>query len=321
MSQLNQLKAKPDNEDCNTKFLRALPHSWSQVCITLKTRGGLEFLTFDDLYNKLRALEIDIKGYSTYTPSAAPSNSTFVSTTTSNKKVTYVDSPSPSSTTSSYTSTTPKTHSRSSNVLEDVLHSFVADYEPQQQLAFEDFEQVDKLDLDEMDLKWQMAMLSVKIKRFERKAGRKLNFRGRDPARFDRKKVKCYTCCEMGHFSRECTVKNADDKTRYSAYKQKELESGNSKAMVFVDSMVDRNEHDSADMEGSASKLYGMLAGYESEDESEEFALMGISSQVQNCIFGCNNKYADLKKEFDDLETQYNDSYIQVQAYKGDVKH
>ena len=65
LSQLNQLKAKPDNEDCNIKFLIALPHSWSQVCITLKTRGGLEFLTFDDLYNKLRTLEIDIKGHST----------------------------------------------------------------------------------------------------------------------------------------------------------------------------------------------------------------------------------------------------------------
>ncbi|GJT89116.1 putative ribonuclease H-like domain-containing protein [Tanacetum coccineum] len=40
LSQLNQMQAKPDNEDCNMKFLRALPHSWSQVAITLKTKGG-----------------------------------------------------------------------------------------------------------------------------------------------------------------------------------------------------------------------------------------------------------------------------------------
>ncbi|GKD66640.1 hypothetical protein Tco_1308748, partial [Tanacetum coccineum] len=31
LSQLNQMQAKPDNEDCNMKFLRALPPSWSQV--------------------------------------------------------------------------------------------------------------------------------------------------------------------------------------------------------------------------------------------------------------------------------------------------
>ncbi|GJZ69912.1 hypothetical protein Tco_0633462 [Tanacetum coccineum] len=51
---------RPVNEDCNMKFLRALPPSWSQVAITLKTKGGLDFLSFDDLYNKLRTLEIDL---------------------------------------------------------------------------------------------------------------------------------------------------------------------------------------------------------------------------------------------------------------------
>nr|GFA21870.1 ribonuclease H-like domain-containing protein [Tanacetum cinerariifolium] len=49
-----------------------------------------------------------------------------------------------------------------SNVIKDVLHLFVVDTEPEQQLAYEDLEQVDKLDLEEMDLKWQMAMLSNK---------------------------------------------------------------------------------------------------------------------------------------------------------------
>ncbi|GJW99347.1 putative ribonuclease H-like domain-containing protein [Tanacetum coccineum] len=40
LSQLNQMQAKPDNEDCNMKFLRVLPPSWSQVAITLKQRVG-----------------------------------------------------------------------------------------------------------------------------------------------------------------------------------------------------------------------------------------------------------------------------------------
>ena len=58
-------------------------------------------------------------------------------------------------------------------------------------------------DVEEMDLKWQMAMLTLKVRRFEKKAVRKLNLRGRDPARFDRRKVKCYSCGETCHFSRE----------------------------------------------------------------------------------------------------------------------
>nr|GEU43800.1 ribonuclease H-like domain-containing protein [Tanacetum cinerariifolium] len=66
LSQLNQMQAKPENNDVNIKFLRALPPSWSQVALTLKTRDSLEYLSFDDLYNKLRSLEIDVKGGSCY---------------------------------------------------------------------------------------------------------------------------------------------------------------------------------------------------------------------------------------------------------------
>ncbi|GJS24721.1 ribonuclease H-like domain-containing protein [Tanacetum coccineum] len=75
LSQLNQMQARPDNEDCNMKFLRALPPSWSQVAITLKTKGGLDFLSFDDLYNKLRTLGLIVKGGSSY-DSRVPAAST-----------------------------------------------------------------------------------------------------------------------------------------------------------------------------------------------------------------------------------------------------
>ncbi|GJU69608.1 ribonuclease H-like domain-containing protein [Tanacetum coccineum] len=323
LSQLNQLQAKPDNEDCNIKFLRALPSSWSQVAITLKAKGGLDYLNFDDLYNKLKSLEIDIKGGSSYKSnhSAAPSHSAFVSTTSGNNKMSYAET---SKQSSSYISASPGSnvsHFNSGNVMEDVLHSFVA--ESDQQIIYEDFDQIGKLDLEELDIKWQMAMLSVRVNRFEKKAGRKMNFNNRDAARFDKKKVRCYKCSQLGHFARECTGKQVESNARYSAFKIKELEQdkpADPKALLSVDSMVNWSDHEESADE-NASQVYGMIAGRDDEDEvAGEFALMGVTSQVQTCPFGCHDKYAELKKEFDDLEVQYKEYYIQVQAYKNTLK-
>ncbi|GJX96680.1 putative ribonuclease H-like domain-containing protein [Tanacetum coccineum] len=305
LSQLNQMQAKPDNEDCN--------------------------MNFDDLYNKLRTLEIDVKGGSSYDSrgTSAPTHSAFISAASTNSKMSYADSqnqsPSITFTTASSSADT------SSNVIESVLHSFVAESDPQQQITYEDFDQIGKLDLEELDIKWQMAMLSVRINRFEKKAGRKMKFNNRDAARFDKKKVKCYKCSELGHFARECTGKQLDSKARYSAFKLKELDkSEEPKALLSVDSMLNWSDHEGEDEEKGAAQVYGMIAGDDDDaagdasgdvsDAAAEFALMGLSSQVHTCPFGCEHKYAELKKDFDNLEVQYKDCYIQVQAYKNTLQ-
>nr|GFB86559.1 xylulose kinase-1 [Tanacetum cinerariifolium] len=61
--QMNTLKIKPNSKDVNMKFLRGLPPSWSGIALILKTKGRLEYISFDDLYKKLKFLEIDTKGY------------------------------------------------------------------------------------------------------------------------------------------------------------------------------------------------------------------------------------------------------------------
>ncbi|GJW86465.1 ribonuclease H-like domain-containing protein [Tanacetum coccineum] len=270
LSQLNQLKAKPEDEDINLKFLRALPSSWSQVALTLKTKGGLELLSFDDLYYKLKTLEVDIKGYSTFSSSqsAGPSHSAFVSTTSASKKMSYADSPSYSSSTYTAPSNSKTGSHRSGNVIEDVLQSFVADTEPEQQLAYEDFEQIEKMDLEEMDLKWQMAMLSVRVHKFEQKAGRKIDFDKKESARFNKKKVRCYKCLQRGHFARECRAKGGNDKQRYSSFKIQEIgkKEEDSKALITVDTLVDWTEHDGQSDGVIAPKVF-VIAGCDTEDE------------------------------------------------------
>nr|GEW68590.1 putative ribonuclease H-like domain-containing protein [Tanacetum cinerariifolium] len=46
----------------------------------------------------------------------------------------------------------------------------------------------------EMDLKWQVVMLTIRVKRFIKKTGRKLDLNGKETVGFKRIKVECYNC-------------------------------------------------------------------------------------------------------------------------------
>nr|GEV20015.1 putative ribonuclease H-like domain-containing protein [Tanacetum cinerariifolium] len=310
LSQLNQLKAKPEDENINLKCLRALPLSWSQVAITLKTKGGLELLSFNDLYYKLKTLEVDAKGYTTFSSSqsASPSHSAFVSATSASKKMSYGDSLSYSSTTTYSVPSNSKTGSHKS-----------------------DFEQIEKLDLEEMDLKWKMAMLYVRVHKFEQKAGKKIDFDKKESARFNKKKVRCYKCQQRGHFARECRVKGGNDKQRYFSFKIKEIgkKEEDTKALITIDTLVNWTDHDSKSdgviaskefvmidgcdtedvIKEGAAKIYNLITGADTKEASTagdagEFALMGVTSKVHYCPFGCDNKYNELHKQYNELNEQ-----------------
>ncbi|GJV29977.1 putative ribonuclease H-like domain-containing protein [Tanacetum coccineum] len=58
-----------------------------------------------------------------------------------------------------------------------VIYSFFANQSNSSQLDNEDLKQIDPDDLEEMDLKWQMAMLTMRARRFLKNTGRNLGFK------------------------------------------------------------------------------------------------------------------------------------------------
>ncbi|GKA42855.1 ribonuclease H-like domain-containing protein [Tanacetum coccineum] len=55
-----------------------------------------------------------------------------------------------------------------------------------------------------MDIKWQVDMLSMRVKRFYKMTGKKLIFNGKELIGVDKTKVECFNCHRRGHFAREC---------------------------------------------------------------------------------------------------------------------
>nr|GEW44343.1 retrovirus-related Pol polyprotein from transposon TNT 1-94 [Tanacetum cinerariifolium] len=85
--------------------------------------------------------------------------------------------------------------------------------------------------LKEIDLKWQMAMLTIRARRFLKRTGRNLGANGTDTIRFDMSKVECYNCYRRGHFSRECRSP-MDNKNKHTPRRTVLVEGSTSNALL-----------------------------------------------------------------------------------------
>nr|GEU70037.1 hypothetical protein [Tanacetum cinerariifolium] len=121
---------------------------------------------------------------------------------------------------------------------EVVISTFLASQPNNTYLINEDLEQIHPDDLEEMDLKWQMAMLTMKARRFLKNTGRKLNLNGNDYIAFDKTKVECYNRHKRGHFTRECRApRGHDNKSKDVTRKTMLVETLNSSAFVSCDGL------------------------------------------------------------------------------------
>nr|GEX00791.1 hypothetical protein [Tanacetum cinerariifolium] len=68
----------------------------------------------------------------------------------------------------------------------------------------EDLKQIALDDLEEMDLKWQMAILTMRARRFLKRAEKILGANRTDTIGFDMSKFECYNYHRRGHYAREC---------------------------------------------------------------------------------------------------------------------
>nr|GEU29067.1 ribonuclease H-like domain-containing protein [Tanacetum cinerariifolium] len=130
----------------------------------------------------------------------------------------FVSSPSPNSTNevpSDFGVSTASPQVSTTNLSDATVYAILANQPNRSQLVHEDLEQIHEDDLEEIDLKWQLALLSMRTKRFFHKTGKKITINGSDTAGNDKSKVVCFNYHKLGHFLRECKgTRNQENKTR-----------------------------------------------------------------------------------------------------------
>ncbi|GJW29698.1 ribonuclease H-like domain-containing protein [Tanacetum coccineum] len=267
-------------------------------------------LDIDDLYNNLKVLEADIKGSSG--SSSNSHNVTFLSaedTSSSNE----VNTANGVSTASGHNS---QGQASSSSYTDDLMFSFFSNQSNSPQLDDEDLEQINHDDLEEMDLKWQVAMFSMRVKRFYKKTGRKLIFNGKEPVGFDKTNVECFNCHRMVHFARECrALRNQRNMNGDAGYRSRD----NTRRTVPVETS------DALVVQDNALIVQDRLRydwSYIAQDEPTEFALMAYTANssrsdtvVQSCSKNCVKTYGKLQKQFNEQRQTLSNANLEIVAY------
>nr|GEZ27274.1 reverse transcriptase domain-containing protein [Tanacetum cinerariifolium] len=157
----------------NLKFLRSLPSKWKTHTLIWRNKAELEEQSLDDLFNSLKIHEAKIKHSS--------------STGTTTQNLAFVSS------------------SSTDNPIESVsVAASVYDVYAKMHLDNKDLKDINVDDLEEMDLRWQIAMLTMRARRFLQKTCQNLGPNGLTSMAFDMSKVEYYNCHRKGHFAREC---------------------------------------------------------------------------------------------------------------------
>nr|GFA67907.1 hypothetical protein [Tanacetum cinerariifolium] len=179
---------------------------------------------------------------------------------------------------------------------------------------------IDVDDFEEMDLRWQMAMLTMWARRFLQKTGRNFGANGPTSMGFDMSKMECYNCHKKVHFARKC--RSPKDLKRSGSYDwsyQAEEEPTNFALIAFSLNSSFDNEVPSCskadDFQKSQFDVISYQTGLESvearllvykQNESvfeENIKLLNIEVQLRDtALVTLRHKLEKAEQERDDLK-------------------
>ncbi|GKE20978.1 ribonuclease H-like domain-containing protein, partial [Tanacetum coccineum] len=164
---------------------------------------------------------------------------------------------------------------------------------------------------DAMDLRWNIAMMTIRVRRFLKNTGRKLDMANKERIGFDKSKVECFNCHKRGHFARECMApRNQDSRNREPTRRIVPIEETTSNALV---SQCDGLGYDLSDQAKEGPTNFALMA-YSST--SLTFSTNYEVSNDSNCCSSCLECVNDLKEQNEQLVKDLRTAMISVVSYK-----
>ncbi|GKD02162.1 ribonuclease H-like domain-containing protein, partial [Tanacetum coccineum] len=211
----------------------------STLMMGIPNEHQLKFNSIKDAKKLLEAVEkrFEVKGMSS--SSSNTQNMAFVSSSNSNTSSTNEAVNTAHEVSTASTQVNAANSTNIDNLSDAVICAFFISQPNSPQLVHEDLQQIHPDDMEEMDLRWQMAMLTMRARRFLKNTGKKLTVNGNETIGFDKSKVECYNCHKRGHFARECRAPRNQDKKIKESSRRKE---GSNYALMAFSSLSPNSE-------------------------------------------------------------------------------
>ncbi|GJX67398.1 ribonuclease H-like domain-containing protein [Tanacetum coccineum] len=265
------------SETMDQTFDRSLPSEWKTHALIWRNKEEIETISLDDLYNNLKIYEPELTG-STNTNQNSQ-NVAFVSSNSTNSNSNSSTNEADNTTYGVSVAHTQSNPTSRDNLSDAVICAFLASQPNSPQLSREDLEQIDLDDLEEMDLQWEMAMLTIRVRRFIKRTCRKLDVNGQKVG-FDWSKVECYNCHKNGHFARECRApRNQENIGRENSRRTVTVETPTEDALVSQDRIGGYDW--SCQVEEEHPTNYALMAYTSSGSSSSS------DSEVDSCSKSC----------------------------------
>ncbi|GKD28619.1 hypothetical protein Tco_1239397, partial [Tanacetum coccineum] len=77
------------------------------------------------------------------------------------------------------------------SVSDNVMYAFMVENPNSSNFLHQDLEQIHEDDLEAIDLKWKLSLLSVRAKKYYQRTGKKIFINANDTTGYDKTKVEC----------------------------------------------------------------------------------------------------------------------------------